>query len=281
MPRDVWAIVSDMHCGSTLGLCPPHGIDLDDGGVYIPSKEQEKLWQCWLDYWMLVAGSVKPGDKLRVILNGDAVDGDHHHTSQIVSKNLAVTQHEIAMGTLQPMRDLKPDSIFLIRGTEAHVGASAQFEERIGKDIGAVRCPQNGTYSWWHLQAESQGILIDAAHHGRIGTRPWTKLTGLSTLVAEIMQAAVTQKVRVPNLAVRSHFHQWGDTADNYECRLIQLAGWQLTTAFIHRIAAGSMPHIGGLIVVCEDGKMQVEKVKFHWKRPAPVTWSEDGGARW
>ena len=25
----------DLHCGSTVGLCPPEGVELDDGGLYM------------------------------------------------------------------------------------------------------------------------------------------------------------------------------------------------------------------------------------------------------
>lgn len=274
MGRDVWLVASDLHCGSTLGLCPPYGAPLDDGGLYLPSEAQKALWSCWLDMIGQVEGTLRPGDALRVCLNGDVYDGDHHRTAQIVSKNLAATQHEIAVEVLRPLLALDPASIFVVRGTEAHVGASAQWEERLARQIGAVECPETNASSWWHLQVESEGVLLDFAHHGRLGTRPWTKLTGLSTLVSEIIGAAATHGTPIPHLAVRSHYHQWADTADNYACRLIQLAGWQLSTAFVHRIAAGSIPHVGGLILICEQGNLEVVKVKYPWKRASPVTLS-------
>lgn len=267
--REVFAVVSDLHCGSTLGLCHPDGQQLDDGGHYIPSAAQRKMWDCWSEYWSRVK-EVAKGANLIVIVNGDAVDGDHHNTPQIVSRNLAATQHEIAERVLGPAMRLAPAAIHLVRGTESHVGASAAFEERLARSLGAPKCPSTGAHSRWHLQIDSHGVLLDFAHHGRLGTRPWTKMTGPSTLASEILLAAAKHGTKPPDVAFRSHYHQEADTFDNYPTRLIQTRGWQLSTAFVHRIAAGSLPQIGGLIVTCEGGNYEIEKVRFNWKREEP-----------
>ena len=47
----VIAIASDLHCGSTIGLCPDTGIELDDGGWYEPSNAQKWLWEEWQNHW--------------------------------------------------------------------------------------------------------------------------------------------------------------------------------------------------------------------------------------
>lgn len=271
--KQVWAIVSDLHCGSTLGLCHPDGVGLDDGGTYLPSSAQTKLWRCWEEYWQVVEDRAK-GAALVVVVNGDALDGDHHKTAQIVSKNLAATQQEIAERVLDPALALSPAAVHVVRGTEAHVGASGEFEESLARSLGCPRCPSTGAASRWHLQCVSEGVLLDFAHHGRLGQRPWTKMTGPATLAAQILQAAAKHKSPCPDLAVRSHYHQEADTFDNYPVRVIQTRGWQLSTAFVHRIAAGSVPEIGGLIVTCEDGRYEVEKVRFQWRREEPWTLS-------
>lgn len=268
--REVWAIVSDLHCGSTLGLCPADGVPLDDGGHYMPSDAQRKLWQCWLDYWADVELAVGDGDKLVVVLNGDILDGDHHHTAQILSKNLSATQHDAALRALVPALRLEPAAIHLVRGTEAHVGASAEHEERLARDLGCEKCPETGAYSRWHLQALSSGVLLDFAHHGRLGQRPWTKSTGPTTLAAQIALAAAKAGARCPDVAIRAHYHQWADSFDNHPVRVIQLGCWQLSTAYVHRVAAGSVPEIGGVILTCDEGEYELRKVKFPWKREEP-----------
>ena len=80
----VVAICGDLHCGSTVGLCPPEGLELDDGGMYDPSDAQEWLWQCWESAWKK-AKSIIGRDKFTLVLNGDLIDGDHHRSSQIAS----------------------------------------------------------------------------------------------------------------------------------------------------------------------------------------------------
>ena len=85
--KHIVVCVGDTHCGSTVGLCPPEGLELDDGGLYEPNKSQHWLWNNWVEAWAAIK-SVKRKNKkakLHLILNGDLVDGDHHKTTQIAS----------------------------------------------------------------------------------------------------------------------------------------------------------------------------------------------------
>jgi hypothetical protein len=47
----ILAVVSDLHLNSTVALCPPEGVTLDDGGTSEPSRLQRWLWDCWEDDW--------------------------------------------------------------------------------------------------------------------------------------------------------------------------------------------------------------------------------------
>ena len=49
----VIGIVSDVHAGSAVALCPPQ-VPLDDGGMYCASKAQSWLWENWGDFWKQV-----------------------------------------------------------------------------------------------------------------------------------------------------------------------------------------------------------------------------------
>ena len=268
---ELWSVVSDTHCGSTLGLCPPEGVGLDDGGRYLPSREQIALWEAWIDYWSRVGEAREKRQPLICVINGDAVEGLHHHSAQSVSQNLAATQHAIAMGAFAPMLALKPSAVIFIRGTEVHVGSSAEHEERLAEDMGAEES-RSGTFSHWHFQADSAGVRLDFAHHGAVGRMPHTRTNPLGSLAMRITNAAAKAREPIPDIAIRSHMHQWGDTGDNYPVRVIQTPAWQLSTAFVHKVAAGSLPEIGGLIIRCEKGEAVVSKVKYPWRRAEP--WS-------
>ena len=265
-------MVSDLHCGSTLGLCPPQGIQLDDGGWYTPSYYQKALWGEWEGYWSAVKGALRDGDRLYVAILGDWTDGDHHSTAQIVSRNMAATQHEIALATIQPALDLNPKRFIVIRGTEVHVGGSGSHEEALARALPAnvIGHPRTGALSHWHFQAESEGILMDFAHHGAVGKLPHTRSNPAKTLAVKIMVAAAKHGTRIPDVVYRAHSHQGSDTYQEFPCRVIQTRAWQLSTAYVERIAAGSLPEIGAIIQINEGGKYSIHKYEVAWEREAP-----------
>lgn len=267
----VWAWNGDTHCGSTIALCPPK-VPLDDGGSFSASPLQAWLWQCWEDSWGEVAElRRKLGALLYCGFNGDLVDGNHHGTVQIVTGN-PNAQHVIWDETVKPVLALKPDKMFFIRGTEAHVGKSGSSEESIAAGLlknknGVVPDPTTGKASWWHFKGEVQGIRIDATHHGRTGLREHTR-GGAQVLYAhDILLSHVKDGDPPPHLCIRSHYHRWNDSYDACPVRVIQLPAWQLASAFVKRIAADSMADIGSLVVIIRDGKYEIKKIDFRPSR--------------
>jgi hypothetical protein len=259
-PRPVVvAIVSDLHAGSTVALCP-HEIALDDGGAYQASKAQRWLWHCWESYWDAVqAARVRLDADLVVVMNGDLTDGDHHGTTQILSGN-PTAQAAVLNAVLHVPKALAPDQWLFVRGTEAHVGKSAAFEERVAlglhKDGQPVLMSEDtGTASHWHARLDIHGVRLDFAHHGRVGQRPWTKPNVTMNMAAEIFYEHAKHGIPHPHLAVRSHMHQFVDTYHAHPVRAVQTPAWQLPTAFIHRIAPGALADIGGLILTITPGE--------------------------
>ena len=272
--RHVLAVVSDTHCGGTTALCPDR-ITLDDGGEYVASKAQRWLWGRWQQFW----GSVRDvrdavkGTKLIVVCNGDLTDGDHHKTSQILSGN-PTAQAAVVNAALAAPLALRPHRLLFIRGTEAHVGPSAAFEERIALGLHKDKRPvlleaETGNASHWHAKLDIQGVRFDFAHHGRVGQRPWTKPNVVLNLAAEIFMDHARTGRPHPHIAVRSHMHQYVDTHDAHPTRVLQTPAWQLATAYIHRIAPGALADVGGIIFVVENGALTVTPVLY---RPDPPT---------
>jgi hypothetical protein len=252
------AVVSDLHINSTLGLCPEK-ILLDDGGYYLPSAFQEKLWKCWEDFWDQV-GKERLGGELIVIVNGDAVDGDHHNTPQIVSRNLE-TQRQAGISVLsRPAR--MASALYIVRGTEVHVGKSAQAEEALAYDLNAVKTPE-GRNSWWRLPISFSGVRFDFAHHGNMGRLPWTTNNMINRLAVEIELEYRRMELEPPNFAIRSHNHRWGDSSIFNPVKVISLAGWQGPTAHVHRIAPGALPQVGGLIFHIDNGAASFRVVSY------------------
>lgn len=279
----VLAIVSDVHAGSSVALCPPR-IELDDGGFFESSKPQRWLWDGWNAFW-------DEGDKLRnqykapliAGFNGDLTEGKHHGTTQVISDN-PTAQAAVVDAIMHVPLSLNPEGIFVVRGTEAHVGKSACYEERIAiglhKDGRPVhRCEESNTASHWQLLMEVEGIRFDFAHHGRMGTRPWTKGNVVQNLAAEIFYEraadylqSMQEDDKPPHIAVRSHLHRYFDTGSAHPVRVIQTAAWQLKTAFTYRIATENVADIGGVFFVVDDHRI-VDVRPFLRKPSRPAVW--------
>ncbi len=254
------AITSDHHTGSTLGLCPPEGVRLDDDGAYKPSKAQLWTYECWENFWLKEVQPRRTHYKADLWneFNGDLAEGDHHGTSQIISRNPEPAAY-VSDRVFGVPAELKPARTFVVRGTEAHVGPAGATEEAWARRMKAEKNPETKTWSWWHLRFAVYGVRFDFQHHGRTGTRPWTKTSVVGALAAEIFYEHARTSNPHPHLAIRSHRHQYADSYDAHPTRVIQTPSWQLKTAHAHKVAPESIADIGGIIVVVfPDGRYEV-----------------------
>jgi hypothetical protein len=183
------------------------------------------------------------------------------------------TQHKIALKVLEPLLDLKPNHLFVIRGTEAHTGKSSEWEELLAKDLQAEPCDEkHEIYSWFHLLLDTEGVLIDIAHHGKTGYKPWTTGNAVNSMATEIFYRCAERGDRQPNLVIRAHRHKPADSFEhNRHVRVLQIPSWQLSTAFGHRIAPGELLPIGGIAVLCDKGEYEVKK--FYQDPPGAKPW--------
>ena len=272
----VIAHVSDLHCGSTVALCPPH-IELDDGGLYTASKAQNWLWENLNDYWQKVHAARKNlSAELYLVFNGDLVEGNHHGTTQILSGNPNAQAAALTAAMAIPLA-LQPDRLFFIRGTEAHVGSSASSEERIADGLRrdkrpVIKDPDTGTSSWWHCRIKLGTTRLDIAHHGRTGGREHTRAGAASLHAHDILLSHVKAGDEPPTLCLRGHHHRFNDSHDACSVRVVTSGAWQLKTAYVHKIAADTLADIGGLIIVVDDAGYTVEKV--HYKSHRGTTWT-------
>jgi hypothetical protein len=207
--------------------------------------------------------------------NGDMVDGAHHKTTQILSEN-PNAQAAVVNAVMAIPKAQKPDYIAIIRGTEAHVGQSASAEERIADGLRRDKQPivkdkESGSSAMWHWRPEFNGKLLDITHHGRTGMREHTRMSAASLHAHDIFLSYSKRGERPPDLCLRAHYHRFNDSHDACPTRVITNGCWQMPTGFVKKIAADSLPDIGGLIVILRDGKsIEVEKVQFRAER-API----------
>lgn len=273
------AVVSDVHAGSTVAVCPSE-VPLDDGNTYrADSKVAAWLRSCWREFWDRVDQT--RADKLYVVVNGDLVEGDHHGTSQIISRH-GGAQKAAARLLLEEPLGLNPDALFFIRGTESHVGKSGSSEESIARALleqgyPVQGDPATGTSSWWHLLLRIHDRLLSFAHHGRMGRRPWTRKSNVTYLAEQIFSEYVRRGDEPPALAVRSHYHRYMDTGPPHPVernvtRVVQTPAWQLHTSHGWKVVPEDLADIGGVIITVSHETIRVEPVIWKPRRPQPWT---------
>ena len=245
-------VISDTHCGCQLGLCPPV-VNLDNGGTYVQSSLQKKLWAMWNEFWDVWIPMVTKGEPYIIVHNGDAIDGVHHNSVTQITHNIT-DQIQIAKDILEPrILNKKCAGYYHIRGTEAHVGKSGQSEEGLAKALNAIP-DEKGNHARWELWMRLNGNLIHFSHH--IGTTQSANYE--STAPYKEYIESLTDSARwhnqPPDVIVRSHRHRAIETriptANGYGISVITPA-WQLKTPFTFRIPLGrvSMPQIGGILI--------------------------------
>jgi hypothetical protein len=256
------ATTADHHLGSTVALCPPR-VRLDDGGVYEASDVQKWLYECWLDYWDQVDEARRRHKaKFAAYLGGDAFEGDHHRTMQIISRNPEAASY-ISDEVFGQIKQRKPIRTWVIRGTAAHVGGQGYSEEALARSLRASRDPDTGTWSSYERRFSIHGVEFQGKHHGRMGRLPWTRLGILSRVAVEVMHEFVKAGEQYPHVAIRSHNHKYGDTYDNQPVRLLATPCFQAKTEFGHKVSE-SLSDIGGFIVtVFPDGEYDVRHVEY------------------
>ena len=270
-------IISDLHCGCQFGLC--NGIvRLDGGGTYIPNRFQKEVYKNFNEFWGEWVPRVTKNEPYIVVINGDAIDGNHHNSTTQISHNLE-TQSRIALTCIEPVLDSKKcKGYYHVRGTEAHVGPSAQEEERLARELGAI--PDDlGNHARNDLWIEMDKQLIHFAHHVGTSSSSSYESTAVYKELIEAYTEAGRWNEKPPTIIVRSHRHRAfkievpaeNSAVENGFATAIVTPGWQLRTPFVYKLASGrsGAPQIGGILIRAghEDGLFTRSRT---WKMKRP-----------
>ncbi len=267
-------VVSDIHAGCQLALCPPGGVRLDNDGRYMPSRFQRKLWSMWKEFWDIWVPMATRGEPYDVVINGDVVDGVHHGSTTQISHNLE-DQARIAMEILEPIV-AGARRFFMIRGTEAHVGQSGQEEEKLAQRLGAVPNEQ-GQYARHELWMRVGPALAHIMHHIGTTSSASYESTAVHKELVESYTEAARHRDEPPDIIVRSHRHRYFRTSCSGaqgEAISVVSPGWQGKTPFSYKIAGGrlSLPQFGGLLLRSGDeDAIYVRHKTFFIERSAVV----------
>jgi len=226
------AILSDLHSGSTVALCPPE-LTIAEGLEVRPNALQRWFWACWLDTlaWLKAEAA---GEPFALILNGDLIEGDHHRTDQIIGRN--ISDHlAVAEAVLEPLVKMAAKT-FVTRGTECHVG---DIEAALGKILKAEPNPENGRHSFDRLALDICGVRLVARHHVSTTSRPWLESNGLGMeLASEQLHAARNNEVQ-PRILCVAHRHVAGHIVVN-DGLCLATPAWQGLTRHGHKVVGAA-----------------------------------------
>jgi hypothetical protein len=227
---------------------------MDLGGRYVPSRLQSVVWEWWTEFWGSWVPLVCRGEPFDLIVNGDALDGNHHNATTQISHDLE-DQSAIAFEVLQPVV-AKARKYYHIRGTEAHTGPSGVEEERLAKALGAAPNDegQYARFEIWKRVGDDAGPLCHIMHHvGTTGSAAYESSALQASLIAEFVEAG-RNRLEPPDYVGRAHRHRYlkvQNPSQRSEAATIVGPGWQLKTPFSFRIAGGqvSQPQFGGYLI--------------------------------
>lgn len=270
-------VVSDLHAGCRLALCPPEGAKLDDGGVYKPSAFQRKIWSYWRIFWDEFVPEATKGEPYAIIINGDAREGIHHRATTPISHN-PKDQERIAYNLLAPLVDKCKGRFYMVRGTEAHVGNSGEAEEGLAERLGAIpnKEGQYARYELWKMCGDKLGHFLH--HIGTTGSNHYESTAVHKELMESFTEAARWNR-RPPDFIGRAHRHRHyelsvatgTDKGETGRALAFVTPAWQGRTPFAFKIPGArlSTPQFGGVVVRQAHGELFLRSAVWTVERSA------------
>jgi len=262
-------VISDLHCGCQLALCPPR-VRKRHGGGYTYSKFQKPIWECWKFFWNKWVPRATKGEPYVILLNGDAMDGRHHNSTNQITQDKS-DQANIAYSILAPRVD-KAQYFYYVSGTTVHAGEAGEDEEKLAERLGAIP-DESGNYSRYEMYIKVKDALVHATHHiGTTGSMAY-EATALTKEFTEFCSESARWGRDIPDVVVRSHRHRHIEvrvpTKNDYGI-IFTSSGWQLKTPFLYRLPGGrtATPMIGGSLIRQGDEEHFTRHKTWETNRP-------------
>lgn len=239
MPTKLLVVVSDLHCGSDVGLAPPVTHSRAGNAIgFGHNIHQQWLWKNWLDGAKRVK-AILGKDEAALLVNGDAVEGTHHRNeADTVVPDIEV-HCEMAAVSLKPLTDLAKKR-FIVAGTECH---TRHIEDFLADKIGAETKKAKDK---WHLSIN--GCSIDAAHHMGTSSRAYLEASLMSIQMGNARLNYLRAGHPVPQVFLRGHRHCGGYYSDGQGLFAVT-GGWQFLTRHGFKVVTDSIPRPSILVL--------------------------------
>lgn len=250
-----FVVVSDLHCGSTVGLCPTNLVSCVDQTPIVQNDWQKWLWERWLDFWRWIDAEIESDADVSLVLNGDLIEGVHHRSVQCWPET--ADHISAAIETLRPVVQ-RATRTFVVVGTESHTKSS---EHGIAAAIGAEKMP-DGSRASDILHVEAGDVLLTWAHHCQATSRPWLRSGELSRLMSTARQNAIDAGLKPSDFVGAAHRHQMDYWTDGGRQHCVIGPAWQLLTRYGYKVVPHAKPTIGGYIVTVDNDRIERVRLK-------------------
>ena len=249
--------ISDLHSGGTTSLFPNIFWQFKTETNHTPTDTQLELFAHFEKCARLIS-VLRKGKRLIVVHNGDAIDGVHHGTLQIVTrqKNEQIDIHVWLMKHfLKLCKFKKGDKIYYTVGTEVHTDDN---EDLIGEKMGAEKDSDKYAFNELHLDVNGKEFWF--AHKGPSAGKGANQGNALYNFMRDLWLDCKTNNIRPPDDITFSHVHtpRYRTYDRLVENKIISMTGsilpsFQLKNRYAHGVAAMQSNKIG--IAYCEVTK--------------------------
>lgn len=255
--------ISDLHAGSTYAIMPP-GFYTKEGNLIGLNKVQEWLWNCWEDSWKWF-DELAGDDPWILIVNGDAIDGNHHGTKEIWAVD--ETDHGSAAYHVLKEPALSAHSMYIVDGTESHTkGHEHSLAYMLKAKNANVVMPDTVAGAWGTLNIEVAGTLCKFDHHISSTSRPYLEASALSIHMGSERVESSRAGHRVPRVFGRAHRHKFGSFDDGHGL-MFTTPPWQTLTRFGRKVVPHAIPQCGMVVLDwrhCADDTVPTLHKRLH-----------------
>lgn len=246
---DVFKVdLSDMHSGSSRALFQARPFTTRSGVLLQQSSLQKTLYE----HWVACANYVKAGrqgKRLVIVHNGDAIDGDHHNSHELMTRN-PKEQADIHIELMRQFLSIveydhsKGDKIYYTLGTEVHTG---EDEHNIAEELGAEKA-DDGEPVGNVIRMEINGRMIWYAHHGKSAGYGVNEGEALRNQLKQVFFDCLTSNQRVPDMIYTAHTHKPiynTFVRDFHTIHGVITPSWQQKTRYAKKVAPWDKCEIG------------------------------------
>jgi len=190
-------VISDLHCGSNVGLTPPSWHDSPPAdaprGVQKRAEFRRKQWRFFAD----TVKALQPVDRLIVL--GDCIDGAQPKAGGV--ELIARDRNEQVRMAVDCIQEVKAKRVAFVYGTGYHVGAEEDFEDQVAEPFGGEIAAQQ--------DIDINGVIFNAKHYAGNTASPPSRFTFLSAeQVRQLLWASHEQQPKA-DVILRGHAHRY------------------------------------------------------------------------